>query len=128
MTTMPLTHTCWTRESPTFPGRSDYMEILPGVRRMIAAAVIEVDPVQYGRVAVFYRDVQEGVVQMRDSSRAEWKEHSYRLEGSLIVWDHGMGWVHPWRLIPSIELPPWFPSFQANAQAWLDGRGNPETV
>ena len=40
MNTMPLTHTCWTRESSTFPGHSEYMEILPGVGRMIVAAVI----------------------------------------------------------------------------------------
>lgn len=124
MNTMPLTHTCWTRESSTFPGHSEYMEILPGVGRMIVAAVIGIDPARYGRVAVFYRDVQDGVVQMRDSSRAEWKEHRFRLEGSLIVWDHGAGWGPAWSLIPSDELPSWFPSFQAKAQAWLDERGN----
>jgi hypothetical protein len=36
------------------------MEILPGVGRMIVAAVIGIDPARYGRVAVFYRDVQGG--------------------------------------------------------------------
>jgi hypothetical protein len=123
MNIMPFAHSCWTRESLAFPGHLEYMEILPGVGRMIAAAVIEVDPVRYGRVAVFYRDVQEGVVQMRYSSDEDWKDHCYCQEDDQVVWDHGMGWVHPWRLIPSDKLPVWFPSFQAKAQAWLDERG-----
>jgi hypothetical protein len=123
MKTVPLTHSSWTSRSLEFPEHPDYFVILPQVGRIIAAHVIMVDPLRYGRVGVSYIDVEEGLIKANLGPNYPWKEHRYHKQGKDLVWDHGYGFKRAWQMIPHDELPDWFDAFRDKALRWMDARG-----
>jgi hypothetical protein len=119
---MPLTHTTWTRKSPSFPEHAEYMEIIPEVRRIVCANVDVGDPVRYFPLAMYYVDVRDGLIRTQTRPDEPWKDNTYRMEGDLIIWNHDGEKEWPWKMISRDQLPLWFESFVEKAQARLNER------
>jgi hypothetical protein len=119
---MPLTHTIWTRKSPTFPEHAEYMEILPHAGVIMCANVASVDPVRHYPMALYYVEVRDGLIRTRLSPDRPWKEDTYRIERDLIVWNHDGKKEWPWKMISQDQLPEWYAAFVEKAQARMNER------
>ena len=113
---VPLDHRYWIRDSVLFPGHAEYMEIMPEKGMILCPALVHIDPPKYLPLAMSYVDAGEGHVRTRLRPDEPWREHRYRIEGDVILWDHQEGireW--PWNRMAEEEWPEWYPEFRDNA-------------
>ena len=116
-----LSHSIWRRDSPSFPGMSEYMEIFPDCACIVSACVVRDNPVRYVPMALMYEEMGPGRVRIRLKSDSAWSECTFRVEGRTIYWTwSGKEWL--WELISDGELPEWFRALEGKARQRLDER------
>jgi hypothetical protein len=119
---MHFKHTCWTRNSISFPDHSEFMEILPDVGRIVCSAVISIDPLRRVPIAMAYRECGAGQVKTQLRPDSQWTDNTCRLEGDVAIWNHAGGKEWPWIAIPCDQLPPWFLELRQKALKRMDER------
>jgi len=118
---MTLPSGYWRRMSPNFPGDPEFMEVVPGLGRVLCSTVVPEFPAKRAPIAVMYEDAGAGAVRVRIRPQEAWQIHHYRLEDDFIVWNHG-GADYRWDKIEESDLPDWWPEFRARAWSRMDRR------
>ena len=119
---MPFAHTCWVRDSPTFPGHPEYMEIHTDVGRIICSAVVSIDPIRIVPMGMAYRECEPGYIKTQLRPGDDWVDHTYRFEDDLAIWNHAGGMDWAWIAIPCNQFPSRFSELQQRAQKRMDER------
>jgi len=120
---MPLPPIICVRESATFAGHQEYVEVVPDEHRIIRAVVVKDDPLRYIPMSMMYVDVGPGHIRTQLRPHSPEQDDFYRIEQTTICWSHRVpDEEFSWTLITSGNLPDWYPAFREKARKRMDER------
>lgn len=110
------------RNSPRFPDKEEYMEIVPEVGRILASAVVPELKSGIAAIALEYRDKSEGEVLIRYRPNHDWNTHKYTYHGDFMMWTYGDNDAQTWKIIRAQDMPHWWEEFKERAWELMERR------